>query len=78
MVTPSETRDGITIGVYLGTADSETEMVAATASRGDWLLRTDRRDAYDRPEAWILAADDPASVDSWRHLVLPPQRLIVR
>lgn len=50
---------------FLGTASSQTEMLALSGQRGDWATRTDLN------TDWVLIADTPAVIDSWRQVTYP-------
>lgn len=55
----------LAITEFLGTAGSQAAMLALSGQRGDWCVRTDRN------TQWILIADNPAVIGSWREMVTP-------
>lgn len=55
----------LAITEFLGTVASQAAMLALSGQRGDWCVRT------DRGTQWILIADNPAVVGSWREMVTP-------
>lgn len=55
----------LAITEFLGTAASQAAMLALSGQRGDWCVRT------DRGTQWILIADSPAVIGSWREMVTP-------
>jgi hypothetical protein len=55
----------LAIGQWLGTAANQTAMLALSGQRGDWCERTDETKNY------LLIADDPTLIGSWRALVYP-------
>jgi hypothetical protein len=61
---PSQLPD-LAIGQWLGTAANQAAMLALTGQRGDWCERTDETKNY------LLIADDPTLIGSWRALAYP-------
>lgn len=55
----------LAITEFLGTPASQAAMLALSGQRGDWCVRT------DRGTQWILTADNPAVIGSWREMVTP-------
>lgn len=55
----------VTISDFLGEVASEAAMVALVGQRGDWAIRTDLFASF------ILIADDPTQITSWKRLPTP-------
>ena len=55
----------LAITEFLGTVASQAAMLGLSGQRGDWCVRTDRN------TQWILIADNPAVIGSWREMVSP-------
>lgn len=62
---PSSALPAIAVTEYLGEVATEAAMLALSGQRGDWTTRT------DLGSDWILIADTPGSIASWREITTP-------
>lgn len=62
---PPSALPALAISEYLGEVASEAAMLALTGQRGDWATRT------DLGTDWIVTADNPALIGSWREITTP-------
>lgn len=62
---PTAQLPSIAISDFLGAVSNESAMLALVGQRGDWATRTDLTADF------ILIADDPTNVSSWRQITSP-------
>ena len=64
-VIPTSQIPAIAITEFLGSVDTETEMLALVGQPGDWCLRTDVAVGY------VIVSDDPSVVAGWEAFTVP-------
>jgi hypothetical protein len=62
---PASQLPDLAITEFLGTVANQTAMLALTGQRGDWAIRSDLNTVF------VLVADTPSSLSSWRQLAYP-------
>lgn len=55
----------LAITEYLGSSNSEAQMIAKTGQKGDWTTRT------DLGTVWIITGDTPSQASSWTQMTYP-------
>ncbi len=64
-VLPTSQLPALAIVEFLGSVDSEEEMLGLTGQQGDWCIRTDLQLAF------FLIADDASALESWQQITTP-------
>lgn len=64
-VIPTAQIPAVAISEFLGTVASQAAMLALTAQRGDWTIRTDLTPS----RTFVLASDSPSTLADWKEIV---------